>query len=113
TTWTQVEDSGDMTSLLALLASHDPGEGASLIGIDPTGTVQDFYDAQQLANASFLPLAGGTMTGNLILNADPTIDLQAATKHYVDTVAIGLIVQPSCRVATTGALTVTYDNGVS
>lgn len=31
-----------------------------------------------------LPKSGGTMTGNLILNAAPTSDLQAATKKYVD-----------------------------
>lgn len=35
-------------------------------------------------SATVLPLSGGTMTGNLILNADPTSNLQAATKHYVD-----------------------------
>ena len=33
----------------------------------------------------WLPLAGGTMTGNLILNANPTANLGAATKQYVDT----------------------------
>lgn len=33
---------------------------------------------------SKLNLSGGTMTGNLILNADPTLPLQAATKQYVD-----------------------------
>ena len=38
-------------------------------------------------SATVLPKAGGTMTGNLILNADPTTSLQAATKHYVDTLA--------------------------
>ncbi len=32
----------------------------------------------------FLPLAGGTMTGALILNGDPTTSLGAATKQYVD-----------------------------
>lgn len=31
-----------------------------------------------------LPKSGGTMTGDLILNAAPTSDLQAATKKYVD-----------------------------
>ena len=31
-----------------------------------------------------LSKSGGTMTGNLILNAAPTSDLQAATKKYVD-----------------------------
>ena len=34
--------------------------------------------------AGALPKSGGTMTGNLILNAAPTSDLQAATKKYVD-----------------------------
>ena len=33
---------------------------------------------------SKLALAGGTMTGALTLNADPTENLQAATKQYVD-----------------------------
>ena len=32
----------------------------------------------------YLKLAGGTMLGNLFLNADPTSALQAATKNYVD-----------------------------
>ncbi len=60
-----------------------------------------------------LLLSGGTMTGNLILNGDPTLALQSATKQYVDSVAQGLTVQPACRVATTGALTATYSNGAS
>lgn len=32
----------------------------------------------------WLPLTGGTMQGNLILNADPMANLGAATKQYVD-----------------------------
>src|SRR4026208_1205215 len=60
-----------------------------------------------------LPLSGGTMTGNLILNGDPTVGLQAATKQYVDAVAEGLTIHAACRVATTGALTVTYSNGIA
>lgn len=60
-----------------------------------------------------LLLSGGTMTGNLTLAGDPTTALMAATKQYVDTVATGLNVQASCRVATTAALTVTYSNGAS
>ena len=34
--------------------------------------------------AKVLPLTGGTLTGSLILNADPTVALGAATKQYVD-----------------------------
>jgi hypothetical protein len=33
---------------------------------------------------SFLPLSGGTLTGFLTLNDDPTAILHAATKQYVD-----------------------------
>lgn len=40
---------------------------------------------KKLANANYLQKSGGTMTGNLILNADPTSSLQSATKNYVDT----------------------------
>jgi hypothetical protein len=36
------------------------------------------------SDTSKLALAGGTMTGNLILNADPTASAQASTKNYVD-----------------------------
>jgi hypothetical protein len=35
-----------------------------------------------------LALAGGTMTGALILSADPTALLGAATKQYVDNATI-------------------------
>ncbi len=31
-----------------------------------------------------LNLTGGVLTGDLLLASDPTVDLQAATKHYVD-----------------------------
>jgi hypothetical protein len=35
--------------------------------------------------SGYLQLAGGTMTGALVLAANPTANLQAATKQYVDT----------------------------
>jgi hypothetical protein len=34
---------------------------------------------------AYLPLAGGTLTGPLMLAADPAVDLEAGTKHYTDT----------------------------
>ena len=36
-------------------------------------------------SGDYLPLTGGTLTGPLMLAADPTADLEAATKIYVDT----------------------------
>jgi hypothetical protein len=38
------------------------------------------------ADALYLPLIGGTLTGPLILAADPAQSQEAATKHYVDKV---------------------------
>jgi hypothetical protein len=38
-----------------------------------------------------LALTGGTMTGALILNADPTENLQAATKQYVDSATSNIV----------------------
>ena len=40
--------------------------------------------SQDEADARYLQLSGGTMTGDLILNGSPTADNQAATKQYVD-----------------------------
>lgn len=63
--------------------------------------------------AAKLNLSGGTMTGDLILNGDPTTSLQAVTKQYADNIASGLNPIPGVVAATTGALTVTYNNGTS
>ena len=42
-----------------------------------------------VAPGPFMPLSGGTMTGPIVLPADPTAALQAATKQYVDATAGG------------------------
>lgn len=52
-----------------------------------------------------LPKSGGTMTGNLILNAAPTTDLQAATKKYVDDKTRSVRTAYSCNDAVAGSLT--------
>ncbi len=44
-----------------------------------TGTVYDV-----LTTNTGMPLAGGTMTGDLVLSGAPDADLKAATKKYVD-----------------------------
>lgn len=54
-----------------------------------------------------------TFPGSVTLNAAPTTDLEAATKGYVDSVAQGLDVKASVRVATTenGTLATAFANG--
>jgi hypothetical protein len=41
-------------------------------------------EARVVDLSGYLPLAGGTMTGDLELAADPNLDMEAATKQYVD-----------------------------
>lgn len=53
-----------------------------------------------VSTSTTLQLSGGTMTGPLILNANPTTSLGAATKQYVDAAVSGIDV--SGRVAKTG-----------
>jgi hypothetical protein len=43
---------------------------------DEAGVLDKFKD--------YLPLVGGILTGPLVLNADPTVNLSPATKQYVD-----------------------------
>ena len=47
---------------------------------------------------------GDTMIGNLILNANPTLPLQAATKDYIDTLINGIDWKQAANAATLSAL---------
>lgn len=53
---------------------------------DQDGVIKNFIDSDliQTELSNYLPLSGGTLTGTLTLAANPTDDLQAATKAYVD-----------------------------
>lgn len=59
----------------------------------------------------YLLLSGGTMSGTLTLNGNPSASNDAANKAYVDAATAGLTAKNSCYCATTTALTVTYANG--
>ena len=82
--------------------------------LDTIETSADVTDATNVAAAGALMKSGGTMTGNLILNADPTTALGAATKEYVDTIAAaGIHYHTPVRVEAPSNLNATYDNGSS
>jgi hypothetical protein len=86
-------------------------DGSKLDGID---TSADVTDAVTVAAAGALMRSGGTMTGNLILNADPNAALGAATKQYVDTIAsAGIHYHPPVRAEHPSNLNATYNNGSS
>lgn len=63
---------------------------------DASGTVSEIYPITKKENvqglmefisnslSGYLPKSGGTLTGALTLKGEPTADLQAATKKYVD-----------------------------
>jgi hypothetical protein len=61
--------------------------------------------------SSKLNLSGGTMTGPLTLSGPPTSNLHAATKIYVDEVAVGIVTRPQVLGATTANINATYQNG--
>jgi hypothetical protein len=70
------------------------------------------YGRENAAWQRVLLLAGGTMTGPLVLAADPTTALQAATKEYVDNaVATGFV--PTEQIITgPGNVTVATTDGL-
>jgi hypothetical protein len=98
------------------------GITASMVGLTNVDNTSDLdkpvSNATQTALDDKLDLAGGTMTGKITLDGDPTQALHAVTKQYVDSVEAGLITRPAVRAATTGPLpsegtSVTYDNGTA
>ena len=111
-----VKRAGDtMTGLLILSGDPSAGKGAatktyvdtavSTAGIPeaPLGVVT--YGRNNGAWTGVLPLAGGTLTGPLLLNAAPTATLEAATKGYVDTsLSTGAVASFNTR---TGTVTLT------
>jgi hypothetical protein len=60
-------------------------EATTLKQLDAVQVIaQDGLVLAQAISTQMLPLAGGTMTGPIVLAADPANPLQAATKQYVD-----------------------------
>jgi hypothetical protein len=82
--------------------------------VDNTSDVdKPISNAVQTALDAKLALAGGTMTGKITLDGDPTQALHAVTKQYVDSVEAGLLTRPQVKAATTANLDSTYNNGTA
>jgi hypothetical protein len=94
-----------ITALSATLATSIGNSNSAITALSATM-------ATSIAN--HLPLAGGTLTGALTLNANPTSDLNAATKQYVDNLtASGIHFHEAVRLEQPGAVSATYNNGAS
>lgn len=70
-----------------LIVSED---GYVSVDMDAIGTRGGYATKEEVStiasdiSANYLPLTGGTLTGSLFLASDPTGNLEAATKQYVD-----------------------------
>ena len=104
-----------ITSINSVIAGVSSALATSINNTNSNVTALSATLATSIAN--HLPLAGGTMTGNLILNGAPSANLQAATKQYVDNLTAAAIhFHTAVRVEspdTAGNLNATYDNGTS
>lgn len=94
---------GVATAAVAALIDSAPAtldtlnELAAALGDDPS-----FATTVTTAIAAKVAKAGDTMTGPLVLPADPTLALQAATKQYVDAASTAATTALAGKVAKTG-----------
>lgn len=72
---------------------------ALLLTVDTDSSGLNATSLQGFLASAFLKLAGGTLTGALVLAGDPTQALHPATKQYVDAVSAGLSPKPAARVS--------------
>jgi hypothetical protein len=103
----------DLDQAIALLATLTPAPDQLPYFVDANTagmTALTAFVRSLLASASAsallsaigaLPIAGGTMVGELTLAADPTQALDAATKQYVDNIISGWKPKQSVRAAST------------
>lgn len=79
--------SGTKNGTVKLTVDGVPGDDVSVTGLKSAAyTDSDAYatKAQGTKADNAMPKSGGTFNGEVVLNADPTKDLGAATKQYVD-----------------------------
>jgi hypothetical protein len=79
-----------------------PAAPTAATGTNTTQIATTAFVNAEIANDALLK-TGGTMTGAITLSGDPTADLHAVPRQWVESLAP----KQACRVATTAALTVT------
>ena len=94
----KVSRAGD-TMVGPLILAADPVadlEAVTKLYVDSeiAGVTVDYQAADSAIAAAALPLLGGTLTGPLVLAGNPTANLGAATKQYVDAKSVGIAEAP-------------------
>lgn len=84
--WDKLSETVDLSGYLTISSAQ--GTYLTIANAQSTylsqTTAASTYLTQASAQSLYLPVTGGTLTGALILAADPTTPLGAATKQYVD-----------------------------
>lgn len=82
--------SSDLPNLTPSVTVTKESEGNVGVVVTVNGNSSTKAKAQIMTPGNYVAKSGGTMTGALTLSGDPTADLQAATKQYVDSAVSGL-----------------------
>ena len=85
---------GISTSISSSITNTIESDPSIITGVKITLSNGDIVTIEQAiikALTGMLPLSGGTMTGPIVLHGDPTENLHATTKQYVDTAVQGAI----------------------
>lgn len=101
----KIVEASAITASRALISDSNGLPTHSAVTATELGYVDGVTSSIQTQLDAKLSLSGGTLTGDLTLNADPSSALHAATKQYVDAVAAGTDPKPSVKAATTADLT--------
>lgn len=80
----------DLPNLSPSVTVTKESEGNVGVTVTVNGNTSTKATAQIMTPGNYVAKSGDTMTGSLTLNGDPTADLQAATKRYVDSAVSGL-----------------------
>lgn len=75
------------TTINAAHVSFSPSTASDLTSTNVADALDEVGAKIGTTVAGYLPLAGGTLTGTLVLNGDPVNPLEAATKEYADSKA--------------------------
>jgi hypothetical protein len=109
----KVDRAGDtMTGPLLLPAPTDPAHATNQAYVDAADAalrteIAAVETRSEAADTLLLPLAGGTMTGPLLLSGAPTVNAHAANKAYVDQLFSGAALLRGVINAATGICTFT------